>query len=57
MTLSHGPLTNLGMPAMPMVFRVKNATWLDRIKEGDKIRFIAESLDGTYTVVRLEPAR
>jgi len=56
-TLSHAPLGNLGMPAMTMVFRVKDATWLDRLKEGDKIRFTAGKVNGAYTVVHLESTR
>ena len=56
-TLSHGPLPNLGMPAMTMVFRVKDAAWLDAFKPGMKIRFQAETLDGALTIVRYEPAR
>lgn len=56
-TISHGPLANLGMPAMTMVFHVKDATWLDQMKEGDKIRFMADKVDGTYTVVHFEKAK
>lgn len=56
-TLAHGPLANLDMPAMTMVFRVKEAAWLDRLKAGDKIRFMAERIDGAITVVHFEPAR
>lgn len=55
-TLSHGPLANLGMPGMTMVFRVKDAAWLDRLKDGDKIRFAADRVGGAYTVVGFEPA-
>lgn len=47
LTLSHGPLESLNMPAMTMVFRVKEASWLDQMKVGDKIRFMAESINGT----------
>jgi Cu(I)/Ag(I) efflux system protein CusF len=53
-TLSHGPLPN-GMPAMTMVFRVKDAGWLARMKEGQKIRFAAEDINGAMTIVRFEP--
>lgn len=54
-TLSHGPLVNLGMDMpMTMVFRVKEAAWLDQLKEGDKIRFLADKVNGTFTVVHLE---
>ena len=38
-------------------FRVKEAGWLDRLKVDDKIRFVAESIDGTLTIVRLEDAK
>ena len=53
-TISHGPLTNLGMPAMTMVFRVKDPAWLDQVKAGDKIRFMADQINGAMTVVHLE---
>ncbi len=56
-TIAHGPLINLGMPAMTMAFRVKNPAWLDQIKDGNKIRFVAESINGVLTVVQLEPAQ
>ena len=55
-TIKHGPLVNLDMPGMVMVFRVKNPAWLDQMKAGDKIRFLAESIDGALTVVQYEPA-
>ncbi len=56
-TISHGPLTNLNMPAMTMVFRVKEAAWLDQMQSGGKIRFVADSIDGTLTIVRYEAAK
>lgn len=57
-TLSHGPLTHLGMPTgMTMVFRVKEAAWLDQMKTGDRIRFVADRVDGVFTVVDFVPAR
>ena len=30
-TISHGPLINLNMPAMTMVFRVRDVAWIDRM--------------------------
>lgn len=54
LTIKHGPLDNLGMPAMTMVFRVKDAATLDQIKPGDRIRFLAEKVDGIFTVTKLE---
>lgn len=53
-TIKHGPLQNLGMDAMTMVFRVRDQAMLDQVKAGDKIRFVAEQLNGQLTVTRLE---
>ena len=57
-TLAHGPLANLGMTTpMTMVFRVKDSAWLDQMKEGDKIRFMADNVNGAITVVHFETAK
>lgn len=56
-TIAHGPLLNLNMPAMTMAFRVKDATWIDQMAVGGKIRFVAEDMGGTLTVVRFEAAK
>ena len=56
-TIKHGPLENLGMPAMTMVFQVKDPAMLDQVKAGDKINFIAEKVGGQYTVTRVEAAK
>jgi Cu(I)/Ag(I) efflux system protein CusF len=53
-TIKHGPLANLDMPPMTMVFRVKDPTMLDRMKTGDTIKFKADKLDGNYTVTELQ---
>lgn len=55
-TISHGPLPN-GMPAMTMVFRVKEAAWIDKMKEGQKIRFAAGQIDGAMTLLKFEAAK
>ena len=39
-TISHGPIANLGMPAMTMVFRVADASLLKSVKSDDKIDFV-----------------
>lgn len=54
-TIRHGPLENLGMPRMTMVFRVKDPAMLDQMREGQKIRFVAEKVSGAFTVIRFEP--
>ncbi len=55
-TIRHGELKNLEMPAMTMVFRVKDPAMLADIKPGDKIRFRAEQINGALTVVEMQPA-
>ena len=56
-TIKHGALTNLDMPAMTMVFQVKDAKMLEQVKAGDKVKFIAEYLGGALTVTRIEAAK
>lgn len=56
-TLRHGPLANLDMPAMTMVFQVKDPAMLDRVKAGDKVKFQAEKIGGAFTVTQIEPVK
>jgi Cu/Ag efflux protein CusF len=57
LTIAHEPLANLGMPAMTMSFAVRDRAWLTSLKEGAKIRFVAESVKGELVVVALEAAK
>lgn len=54
LTLRHGPLLNLNMPGMTMVFTAEDGAMLEGLEEGSRIRFIAERIGGVYTIVRLE---
>ena len=54
MTIQHGPLINLHMPAMTMVFKAKDPSILQSLKVGDKVRFAAESNSGSLIVTTLE---
>jgi Cu(I)/Ag(I) efflux system periplasmic protein CusF len=56
-TISHEQLVNLGMGKMTMTFRLKTPALVDGIKEGSKIRFVAENVKGELTVVALEAVR
>lgn len=57
LTIQHGPLANLGMPGMTMVFKASDPAMLDQVKEGDQIRFRAEQINGVFSVTKLELAR
>lgn len=56
-TIKHGPIANLDMPAMTMVFQVKDPAMLERVKAGDKVKFQADKVNGAITVTRIEAAR
>ena len=57
LTLRHGPIVNLDMPAMTMVFRVQSPDLLNSVKVGDAVKFHAELVGGVYTVTAIEVAR
>ena len=56
-TLKHGPIANLDMPGMTMVFKVADPKLLDSIREGDKVKFTAERVSGAITVTAIEVAK
>lgn len=56
LTIRHGEIKNLDMPPMTMVFQVRDTVWLDRLKPGDKIRFVAEKDAAGYRVTELQTA-
>ena len=56
-TLRHGEIKNLDMPAMTMVFQVKDPAMLDKVQAGDKVRFKAEKVGGAFIVTAIEPAK
>jgi Cu/Ag efflux protein CusF len=53
-TLKHGDIKNLDMPAMTMVFQVRDPELLNKVKPGDRVRFYAESRDGAIVVTAME---
>jgi Cu(I)/Ag(I) efflux system periplasmic protein CusF len=57
LTIKHGELKALDMPAMTMVFRVQSPALVDGIKPGDRVRFRVEKINGQYVVTNVEPAR
>ena len=56
MTIKHGPLVNLDMPAMTMVFTVKEPAMLEQVKAGDKVKFAVEKINGRFTITALQAA-
>jgi len=56
-TLKHGPIKNLDMPPMTMVFQVKDRAFLDKVKVGEKVRFTAEQNAGALTVTAIDSAK
>ena len=54
LTIKHGPLKNLDMPGMTMVFQVKEDAMLEKVQPGDKVRFQADKVDGKFTVMKIE---
>lgn len=56
-TIKHGPISNLDMPAMTMVFQVQDPAILDQVKAGDKIKFNADKVGSAYTVKKIEMAK
>jgi Cu/Ag efflux protein CusF len=55
-TIRHGPIRNLDMPPMTMVFQVADPAMLDAVKAGDKVTFEAEKVGSAYRVTRIVPA-
>ena len=56
-TLRHGEIRNVQMPAMTMVFGVKDPALLDKVKAGDKVKFKVETIAGAPTVTVIELAK
>lgn len=56
-TIKHGSIDNLQMPAMTMVFKAADPAMLKMVKVGDKVKFDAERLNGQITVTRIEKVK
>jgi len=56
-TLKHGPIKNLDMDGMTMVFRVNDPEMLKKVKVGQKVKFEADRVNGQITVTKIEGAK
>lgn len=52
--LRHGPIQNLGIPPMTMIFRVKDPKQIDGLDSGAPVRFVADRLEGAFTIIHIE---
>lgn len=52
-TLKHGPIAELELPAMTLVYVVRDVSLLSGIKAGDTVQFTADKVDGRYTVLSI----
>ncbi len=53
-TIKHGRIANLDMPGMTMVFQVADPAMVNKVKVGDKVKFLAEDRSGAITVTKIE---
>jgi Cu(I)/Ag(I) efflux system periplasmic protein CusF len=57
-TIKHGPLKQFEMDeGMTMVYQADDPAVLKNIRVGDKIKFVADRVNGQFTVTRIEKAR
>lgn len=56
-TLKHGEIKNLDMPAMQMSFRVADPAWLKTLQVGDKVKFDAAKVNGQFTITAITVAK
>jgi Cu/Ag efflux protein CusF len=54
LTIEHGPIPNLNMDGMTMVFRVQDPAMLKSFKPGARVRFTADRVQGQITITRIE---
>ena len=57
LTLKHGAIDNLGMPAMTMVFKLSKPVDAANFKVGDSVQFRADNLNGAFIVTEIVAVR
>ncbi|MGF9760110.1 copper-binding protein [Microvirga sp. 0TCS3.31] len=53
-TIDHGPIENLDMESMTMVFRAQDPNLLKGLKAGDKVQFTADRVNGQISVTSIK---
>jgi Cu(I)/Ag(I) efflux system periplasmic protein CusF len=56
-TIRHGPLPELSMDPMSMVFVVADPRVFDGVRKGDRVKFKPGLIDGRFGVISIEPIR
>lgn len=56
-TIKHGEIKSLEMPAMTMVFQVADPAFLTKVKAGDKVKFTVERVNGAMTVTSIDKGK
>lgn len=56
-TIKHGEIKSLDMPAMSMVFQVKDPVMFEKLKVGDKVKFVAEKSGGAIVVTHIQQGK
>ena len=56
-TIEHGPIPNLNMDGMTMVFRAADPAMIKTVKKGDRIQFSADRVNGQITVTTIKKVR
>lgn len=56
-TLRHGPIQELDMESMTMVFQVADPAMLDRVAIGNKVKFTVRQGGGALTLLSIEPLK
>ncbi|WP_295453790.1 copper-binding protein [uncultured Pseudophaeobacter sp.] len=52
-TIDHGPMESVNMPAMEMGYGVANPSMLKGLRKGNKIHFMVEHVSGKYIVTEI----
>ncbi len=56
-TIDHGPIPNLNMESMTMVFRAPDTNLLKGLKAGDKVQFTADRVNGQISVTSIKKGK
>ena len=56
-TIKHGDIKNLDMPGMTMVFQVQDPVMLERVKAGDKVKFVVEKAAGAIVITDIQVSK